>query len=157
MNININNNNHSNSKSFSKLKIKDNDIFSPQSKKISNNNTKLKKFKKDKKKQKSNKIMPMNIYSDFELNIMDYNDALCIDNRTFFQYYCSLLKTKHPLILTFFSNKDYNSLIIKICYAIFFNYSIIHIIYKGGGNYNLSYLFPVIIYAFLILYYINVI
>ena len=169
VNININNNNHSNSKSFSKLKIKDTDIFSPQPKKISNNNTKLKKFKKDKKKKKSNKIMPMNIYSDFELNIMDYNDALRIDNRTFFQYYCSLLKTKHPLIFTFFSNKDYNSLIIKICLfslsfaiyylfnAIFFNYSIIHIIYKDGGSYNLSYLFPIIIYAFLISYYINAI
>jgi len=169
VNININNNNHSNSKSFSKLKIKDTDIFSPQSKKISNNNTKLKKYKKDKKKKKSNKIMSMNIYSDFELNIMDYNDALRIDNRTFFQYYCSLLKTKHSLIFTFFSNKDYNSLIIKICLfslsfaiyylfnAIFFNYSIIHIVYKDGGSYNLSHLFPIIIYAFLISYYINVI
>ena len=166
VNININN---SNSKSFNKLKLKDTDIFSPQSKKTSNNNAKLKKFNKDKKMKKLNKVLPKNKYSDIELNVMDYNDALLIDNRTYFQYYCSLLKTKHPLIFTFFSNKDYNSLIIKICLfslsfaiyyafnAIFFNYSIIHIIYKDGGSYNLSYLFPIIVYAFLISYYINVI
>ena len=169
VNININNNNNnSNSKSFSKLKLKETDIFSPQSK-IRSNNNKMKKFNKDKKRKKANNILSLNKYNDFELNIMDYNDALCIDNRTYFQYYCSLLKTKHPIIFTFFSNRDYNSLIIKICLfslsfaiyysfnAIFFNYSIIHIIYKDGGSYNLSYLFPLIIYAFLISYYINVI
>jgi hypothetical protein len=100
---------------------------------------------------------------------MDYNDALFFDKRTYCQYYFSLLKNKHPIVFTFFSNKDYNSLIIKICLfslsfaiyyslnAIFFNYSIIHIIYKDGGRYNLSYLFPIIIYAFLISYYINII
>ena len=113
--------------------------------------------------------MILNKYSDFELNIMNYNDALLIDKRKYFQYYFSLLKIKHPVYFTFFSNKDYNTLIIKICLfslsfaiyyssnAIFFNYSIIHIIYKDGGSYNLSYLFPKIFYAFLISYYINVI
>ena len=164
-NININN---SNSKSFSKLKSKDTDIFSPQSKK-NFNTKKMKSSNKDKKNKLTNKISPLNKYSDFELNLMEYNDALFIDNRTYFQYYFSLLKTKHPIIFTFCYNKDYNSLIIKICLfslsfaiyylfnAIFFNYSIIHIIYKDGGSYNLSYLFPIIIYAFLISYYINVI
>ena len=100
---------------------------------------------------------------------MNYNEALYNDKRTYFQYYFSLLRTRHPIMFTFFSHKDDNSLIIKICLfslsfaiyysfnAIFFNYSIIHIIYKDGGSYNLSYLFPIIIYAFLISYYINVI
>ena len=168
VNININNNNNNNSKSFNKLKLKDTDIFSPKSKK-SPIIKKLNKSNKDKKSNKNNKILSMNKFSDFELNIMDYNDALFFDKRTYCQYYFSLLKNKHPIVFTFFSNKDYNSLIIKICLfslsfaiyyslnAIFFNYSIIHIIYKDGGRYNLYYLFPIIIYAFLISYYINII
>jgi len=169
VNININNpnnNNINNSKSLSKIKLKDTDIFSPTSKK---NLNRLRKLNKDKKEKKSNKSLLWNKYSDLELNLMNYNDALLIDRRTYFQYYFSLLKIKHPIFFTFFSNKDYNTLIIKICLfslsfaiyyafnAIFFNYSIIHIIYKDGGSYNLSYLFPLIVYAFLISYYINVI
>jgi hypothetical protein len=162
LNINISNNN-SNSKSFSKIKLKETDIFSPKKKQIFN---RLEKSKKDKKEKKS---LILNKYSDFELNSMNYNDALLIDKRAYFQYYFSLLKIKHPVYFTFFSNKDYNTLIIKICLfslsfaiyyssnAIFFNYSIIHIIYKYGGSYNLSYLFPSIFYAFLISYYINII
>jgi hypothetical protein len=150
------------------LKSKDTDIFSPQSKKTFKTK-KMKKSNQDKNNKITNKISPLNKYSDFELNLMEYNEALFIDNRTFFQYYFSLLKTRHPIIFTFCYNKDYNSLIIKICLfslsfaiyylfnAIFFNYSIIHIIYKDGGSYNLSYLFPIIIYASLISYYINVI
>jgi hypothetical protein len=125
------------------LKSKDTDIFSPQSKK-NFNTKKMKNSNKDKKNKLTNKIIPLNKYSDFELNLMEYNDALFIDNRTYFQYYFSLLKTKHPIIFTFCYNKDYNSLIIKICLfslsfaiyylfnAIFFNYSIIHIIYKDA-------------------------
>ena len=126
-------------------------------------------MEKPNKNKKENKSLILNKYSDFELNIMNYNDALLIDKRKYFQYYFSLLRIKHPIIFTFFSNKDYNILIIKICLfslsfaiyyafnAIFFNYSIIHIIYKDGGRYNLSNLFPSIVYAFLISYYINVI
>ena len=171
VNININSSNknrinNSNSKSLSKIKLKDTDIFSPTSKKSF---IRLQNLNKDKKEKKSNKSLFFNKYSDFELNMMNYNDALFIDKRTYFQYYFSLLKIKHPIYFTFFSNKDYNVLIIKICLfslsfaiyyafnAIFFNYSIIHIIYKDGGRYNLSNLFPSIVYAFLISYYINVI
>ena len=165
LNININS---SDSKSLNKLKLKDMDIFSYKTKQNLNNN-KMKKSNYDIKNEKTNKYLPLDNFSDFELNIMKYNDAQCIDNRTYFQYYLSLLKSKHPITFTFCSNKDYNLLIIKICLfslsfaiyylfnAIFFSYSIIHIIYKEGGSYNLSYLFPIIIYAFLISYYINVI
>ena len=30
--------------------------------------------------------------NDFELNTLKYKDALKLDKRTYFQYYCSLLK-----------------------------------------------------------------
>ena len=53
-------------------------------------------------------------YNDDELNELPYDLALQYDNRSFSQYYISLLRTKHTLIFTFFYNKDYNSKIIKI-------------------------------------------
>ena len=108
-------------------------------------------------------------YSDFELNSMNYKKALIYDKRTYFQYYISLIKTKHPIYFTFINLKDYNIMIIKIClfffsfslnYAFntfFFDYTIIHNIYQDEGNYNLSYLFPIIFYSFIISYYIIVV
>ena len=35
------------------------------------------------------------------------------DKRTFFQYYWSLLKTKHLIIFIFYTKTDYNSRIVK--------------------------------------------
>ena len=37
--------------------------------------------------------------NDYEINYSEYNQALEYDKRTFFQYYWSLLKTKHLLYL----------------------------------------------------------
>ena len=123
----------------------------------------LRKFK-----NKDEEYKPKNInfifYNDFELNSLNYKDALEIDKRTCNQYYLSLLRVKHPIIFTFYPTKDYNIFIIKInlflfsfviYYALntfFFNYTIIHKIYENGGDYNLS---PQIIYSFIISYYIN--
>ena len=45
---------------------------------------------------------PKEKFSDYELNHLSYNKALEIDKRTYFQYYVSLLKTKH---LFFFNNE----------------------------------------------------
>jgi len=53
------------------------------------------------------------IYNDEELNQLSYKFALLYDNRTYCQYYTSLIKTKHNLIFSFFYSKDYNSRIIK--------------------------------------------
>ena len=84
-------------------------------------------------------------YNEEELNDLSYDLALQNDKRTFWQYYISLIKTKHEIIYAFFYNKDYNSKIIKIDlflfgfalnYAInglFFNYDIMHNIYESKG------------------------
>ena len=53
-------------------------------------------------------------YNDDELNNLQYKEALKKDKRGYWQYYISLLKTKHPLLFTFFTNNDYNSKIVKI-------------------------------------------
>ena len=101
-------------------------------------------------------------YSDLELNNFTYEKAIKLDNRTFCQYYISLIRTKHLLIFTFCNNKDNNSRIIKIILlfftfavnfsvnALFFSDSTMHQIYKDEGKYNLEYQIPQIIYCSLI-------
>jgi len=86
----------------------------------------------------NNEIMK---YNDNELNLLSYKDALIYDNRTYFQYYLSSLKTKHLLVFSFYNSNDYNSRIIKInlflftfavnytINALFFNDSTMHKIY----------------------------
>ena len=89
-------------------------------------------------------------YNDFELNSFAYNEALLYDNRTYIQYYKSLLKVKHPILFAFVPNNDYNTMIIKISIfffsfslyfvmnACFFDEVAIHQIYKDEGEYNFS-------------------
>ena len=108
------------------------------------------------------------IYSDLELNSLNYKDALVYDKRTNKQYYISLIKFKHPLIFGFFPIKDYNTIIIKndifflsfaINYAInalFFNEATIHQIYADKGSYNFSYFLPKALFSFIFSHIINI-
>ena len=66
-------------------------------------------------------------YTDYELNHFYYEKALKYDKRTFFSYYISLIRTKHPLIFVFCSNDDYNSKIVKISIFLIY-YSFIYTI-----------------------------
>ena len=61
----------------------------------------------------------MEVYTDNELNSMDYEEALKYDQRNFVQYYFSLIKNQHLLIFTFFQCSDYNSQMIKFELIIF--------------------------------------
>ena len=148
-NTKIKNKNNKNSKlninkSYSKIKLK------------TTKNLKKNGFNKKSKKGK------IQIVNDYELNSLSYNQALIYDKRTFFQYYISLIRTKHPFIFSFCPIDDYNSIIIKISifllffsvnYAInrvFFNESTIHKIYEDEGIYNFIYLIPQILYSFII-------
>ena len=117
-----------------------------------------------------NKIKQLNIinYNDYELNTLIYKQALIYDKRTFFYYYFSLIRTKHPLIFSFCPLNDYNSKIIKINIfllfiiihyannALFFNGATIHKIYIDKGIYNFKYLAPKIIYSFIISYVVYI-
>ena len=108
-------------------------------------------------------------YNDSELNSMIYEEALKYDKRTYIQYYCSLLKTKHFLLFAFVPSNDYNSTTTKICLfffsfslyytvnALFFNDSTIHEIYEEGGQYNINYQLPQILYSSLITSIFNMI
>ena len=93
---------------------------------------------------------------------MDYESALKYDERSYLEYYFSLIKTKHDLIFTFFYNKDYNSKIIKIdlffvnfvmnytVNALFFSDDTMHKIYEEKGKFQFLYQLPQIIYSSII-------
>jgi len=105
-------------------------------------------------------------YNDNELNDLGYKKAFQYDHRTFFQYYISLLFTKH-ILLQIFNKKDYNSYSIKVllfffnfssCYAInalFFNDETMHQIYEDEGVFNFVYQIPQIAYSTLISYFVD--
>ena len=77
--------------SLEKLQKKKNNNKLPSKLKMSN--------KENKKKSKEIKIDHK--YNDMELNSLIYKDAIIYDKRTYFQYYCSLLKQKHLIFFTF--------------------------------------------------------
>jgi len=126
------------------------------------NNLNLSKSNKKEKKPKQESTFMLK-YTDKEINSFKYEKAIKYDKRTYFQYYLSLLKTKHLFIFTFITINDYNSRIIKInlflfsfilAYAInsfFFQDSAIHNIYINNGMYNFIYQIPQICYSTILL------
>ena len=101
-------------------------------------------------------------YCDYELDKLEYEEALEYDKRAYCQFYFSLLKQKHLILFTFYSYNDYNSQIIKICLllfsfalyytvnALFFNYTTMNQIYVDEGSYNLLYQLQQIIFSTII-------
>ena len=116
--------------------------------------------------EKTKKIME---YNQEEKNELLYENAIKYDNRTYCEYYISLIQTKHTLVFSFCYNKDYNSRIIKkdlffnsfVIYftinALFFNDETIHQIYEDKGKFLLLYQLPKIIYSTLISSVLNII
>ena len=108
------------------------------------------------------KIKKLLELKDFELDSLNYKDALKLDHRNYCQFYISLLKNNHPLIFSFSCFNDYNSKIIKIFLfffsfnldlainALFFNDDTMHKIYEDKGKFNLLYQLPQILYSTLI-------
>ena len=138
-------------------------------KKDSNNS--LQKFFKNRKddyknsiaqiEKEENKTKVVLRKNDKELNELDYSKAARFDNRTFWQFYFSLLKTDH-LLVKIVNSKDYNSRSIKIylflynfglSYAVnglFFDDDAIDEIFAEGGKFNFLNQLPQIIYSSII-------
>ena len=144
----------------------------PKSKPKSNKFNKIyfsTKEKEEKKPFKNNINFNKKILDlyDYEKNYLTYNEALKYDNRTYFQYYLSLLRAKHILFLAFCPNRDYNSQIIKTSLfffsfslyytinALFFTDSTIHQIHESSGKFDFLYQLPQIIYSSIISAFIN--
>ena len=99
---------------------------------------------------------------DFELNSLNYKDAIKLDHRNYCEFYVSLIKYNHPLLFSFIPFDDYNSYIIKFflfffsfCLeftinALFFTDDTMHKIYKDQGKFDLLYQIPQILYSTLI-------
>jgi hypothetical protein len=125
-------------------------------------------------KYKSNNIAKKNIreikvLNDIEMNSLDYEEALILDKRSYLQYYCSLLKTKHLILFTFCLYNDYNLVFIKISLFLlafslfftvngfFFSDKTMHKINEGKGSFNIILQIPQILYSALICSVINLI
>ena len=113
--------------------------------------------------------MIKNKLNDYEMNRLNFSEALKYDRRKYFQYYWSLLKTGHIVLFAFVPNNDYNSMSIKMCLfisslalyftinALFFNNETMHRIFDDHGKYNIIYQLPQIIYSSLISTVISII
>ena len=118
------------------------------------------------KLEKTKKIMEPNKQ---EINQYLYEYAIKLDNRSFCEYYISLIQTKHALIFSFYYNNDYNSKIMKIdlffvnfvinytVNALFFTDKTLHQIYEDKGKYKILYQLPQIIYSTIISSILNTI
>ena len=104
-----------------------------------------------------NSIQKDLVLSDDQLNFSPYTYAIKKDNRTYMQYYWSLLKMKQLFIFTFYTSKDYILRSTKIALfilfvafyfaftALFFNDNIMRQIYIYKGNANAAVHIPNII------------
>ena len=122
----------------------------------------------DKLNKKNEKPMKMTNLNDYELDELEYQDALTIDKRTYFQYYWSLLKRKHLFFFTFCPSKDYNFFSIKFSLFLltfsalltvtgfFFDNQSMHNIFIDNGDYNILSELPKIIISSIITTFINI-
>jgi hypothetical protein len=129
--------------------------------------------KQDKKNKISeNDLEDKSIYinmNDQELNSLEYDKALIYDNRSYFQYYWSLLKKKHLILFTFYPQNDYNLITLKISFFLlgfslyftingfFFSDDSMHKVYIDRGIYNFVYQITQILYSSVVSTIINMI
>jgi hypothetical protein len=118
-----------------------------------------KKDEIEKPPSKINNIVKPNKYIDAELNRMDYDMALIYDERQYWQYYISLLKKKHLIILVFISDEDYNVFYLKLSLfivsvslffalnAVSYKDSTMRHIYSNKGKYDFLYQIPQVLYS----------
>ena len=130
-----------------------------------------KKMNEDKPKLKKNEKQKNVLDLDYvnyktlniqELNNLEYKIAILIDKRTFFKYYCDLIRKKQLLIVTFIPTDDYNLVSLKISSfllqfslymtinSFFFSDDTMHKIYTDNGEIDFLYHLPQIIYSSLI-------
>ena len=98
----------------------------------------------------------------FQLNNLEYDEAIIYDKRTFIRTYFDLLCREHKIIFTFFICNDYNILYIKYARFIFlfstdmamnvffFSDESMHKIFLNYGKYNFIQQIPQIVYTTII-------
>jgi len=98
-------------------------------------------------------------YSDYELNELEYLEAIKYDKRSFCQMYWATLKREHLIIFTFLNYNDYNLFIIKLSRFIFlfvgdmalnvffFSDDSMHKLFLNYGKYDFFQQIPQIVYS----------
>ena len=119
--------------------------------------------------QKEFNLIDYKNLNDQELNNLEYNLALKIDKRTYFQYYWSLLKKKQLILFTILPANDYNLFSLKLALFLlsfslyftvngfFFSDDTMHKIHEDNGAYNIIYQIPQILYSSVISAIINMV
>ena len=124
--------------------------------------------RKLKRKESENEIVNANeenqikTLDDFELNELEYEDAVKFDKRSWWCMYYYLIKREHRIIFTFFVCRDYNLVPVKLsrfwfllatdmCMNVFFfSDATMHKIYLNYGKYDFVQQIPQIIYSSII-------
>ena len=137
---------------FSKNKLKEN-IITQNKELIKNNNIKLYNKENNLLNNENSKL------DAFELNELDYLEAVKYDKRTFIQIYLDTLKREHIIIFTFFVCNDYNLFLIKLIRFLFltasdmalnvffFSDESMHKLYLNYGKYDFYQQMTQIIYS----------
>ena len=133
------------------------------------NNIKIYNNYKQTSNNNNNYKISIKTLNDEEINSLEYEKAIFLDKRSYFQYYFSLLKKKQLLLFTFYPNNDYNLIFIKIALlflsfslyftvnAFFFTDETMHKITVDHGVFNIIYQIPQIAYSTVISVIINMI
>ena len=99
---------------------------------------------------------------NFELNNLEYEEALILDKRNFVKIYWSVLKREHTIIFTFFFHNDFNLYYVKFARFIFllatdmamnvffFSDETMNKLYLSYGKYDFVQQIPQIIYSKLV-------
>ena len=107
-------------------------------------------------------------YSDYELNNLEYEDALKFDKRSLFLIYWAILKREHLIIFTFCTCNDYNLVSVKLARFIFliigdmalntffFSDDSMHKLFLNYGKYNFIQQIPQITYSVAISSFIEI-
>ena len=149
------------------------------SKDHNNNNDTIRIYKsktitanKDKNEIKKEDSFDLNIskkynLNDNELNDLEYEEALIIDKRTYFEYYWSLLRKKQLILFTFVPINDYNLFSLKISLFLlsfslyftvngfFFSDETMYKTYISKGKLSFIFQIPQILYSSIISSIIN--
>ena len=103
--------------------------------------------------------VPRKKMDDFQLNDLEYGEAVMYDHRSCIRVYLSLIKRENRIIFTFFVCKDYNLIPVKLSRFIFllatdmamnvffFSDATMHKIFLNYGKYNFIQQIPQIIYS----------
>ena len=106
--------------------------------------------------------MPKREYSNYELNELEYEEAVKYDRRTLCQIYWATLQREHLIIFTFFNCNDYNLLSVKISRFVFlivgdmalnvffFSDDSMHKLFLNYGKYDFLQQIPQITYSTII-------